>query len=62
MKIFVARLSYKTTTEDLRALYEQFGTVSLCRVIMDHDTYLPIGENYKETFNSYLDSKFRGKK
>ena len=38
MKIFVARLSYKTTTEDLRALYEQFGTVSLCRVIMDHET------------------------
>lgn len=32
------------------------------RVIMDPDTYLPIGENYKETFNSYLDSKFLGKK
>lgn len=32
------------------------------RVIMDPNTYLPIGENYKETFNSYLDSKFLGKK
>ena len=38
MKIFVAKLSPKTTTEDLRALYEQFGQVDLCRVIMDHET------------------------
>ena len=38
MKIFVAKLAFKTTTEDLRALYEQFGTVSMCRVIMDHET------------------------
>ena len=38
MKIFVAKLAFKTTTEDLKALYEQFGTVSMCRVIMDHET------------------------
>ena len=31
------------------------------RVIMDADTYLPIGDNYKEQFNQYLGSKFLGK-
>ena len=31
------------------------------RVIMDTDTYLPIGDMYKEAFQSYLDAKFLGK-
>ena len=31
------------------------------RVIMDADTYLPIGDNYKEAFNEYLNQKFLGK-
>ena len=38
MKIFVAKLAFKTTAEDLRALFEQFGTVESCKVIMDHET------------------------
>ena len=38
MKIFVAKLGFKTTTDDLRQLYEQFGTVESCRVIMDRET------------------------
>ncbi len=31
------------------------------RVIMDSDTYLPIGDMYKEAFQRYLDAKFLGK-
>ena len=31
------------------------------RIIMDADTYLPIGDMYKETFQAYLDAKFLGK-
>ena len=31
------------------------------RVIMDADTYLPIGDNYKDVFNEYLNTKFLGK-
>ena len=31
------------------------------RVIMDKDTYLPIGDLYREAFNAYLNSKFLGK-
>jgi len=31
------------------------------RVIMDADTYLPIGDMYREAFQAYLDTKFLGK-
>ena len=31
------------------------------RVILDADTYLPIGDLYKETFQTYLNTKFLGK-
>ena len=31
------------------------------RVIMDEETYLPIGDNYKEQFTQWLQSKFLGK-
>ena len=31
------------------------------RVIMDANTYLPIGDNYKEAFNDYLNTRFLGK-
>ena len=31
------------------------------RVIMDADTYLPIGDSYKEQFNQYIETKFLGK-
>jgi len=42
---------------NLKAIQE----VNKNRVIMDADTYLPIGDNYKEAFNSYLNTKFLGK-
>lgn len=38
MKIFVAKLAFRTTAEDLRAYFEQFGQVDVCKVIMDHET------------------------
>ena len=31
------------------------------RIILDADTYLPVGDNYKDTFQRYLDTKFLGK-
>ena len=31
------------------------------RVIMDADTYLPIGDLYRDTLNRYIDTKFLGK-
>ncbi|MBQ6082920.1 MAG: RNA-binding protein [Bacteroidales bacterium] len=38
MKIFIAKLSPRTTADDVKRLFERFGTVSSCKVIMDHDT------------------------
>ena len=31
------------------------------RIIMDKETFLPIGDMYKDTFQQYLDTKFLGK-
>ena len=31
------------------------------RIILDADTYLPLGDMYKDTFQRYLDAKFLGK-
>ena len=31
------------------------------RVILDNNTYLPIGDSYREQFNKYLDSNYIGK-
>ncbi len=38
MKIFVAKLGSKTTSDDLKALFEKFGKVNSAKVIMDHET------------------------
>ena len=38
MKIFIAKLSTRTTVDDVKRLFERFGTVSSCKVIMDHET------------------------
>ena len=42
---------------NLRCIQE----VNKNRVIMDKDTYLPIGDMYKDAFQHYLDTKFLGK-
>ena len=39
----------------------KIAEVNKNRVIMDSDTYLPIGDMYKDNFQSYLDAKFLGK-
>ena len=40
---------------------DKIQEVNKNRVIMDSETYLPIGDLYKEAFQSYLDTKFLGK-
>ena len=40
---------------------EKIQEVNKNRVILDQDTYLPIGDNYKDSFNEYLENKFLGK-
>lgn len=38
MNIFVAKLGAKTTSDSLRALFEQYGEVTSSKVIMDRET------------------------
>jgi len=38
MNIFVAKLDFDTTSEDLQAAFEQYGEVDSAKVIMDRDT------------------------
>ena len=40
---------------------DKIQEVNKNRVIMDAETYLPIGDMYKEAFHAYLDTKFLGK-
>ena len=35
MNIFVARLSYQTTEDQIRQLFEEFGTVESAKIIFD---------------------------
>jgi RNA recognition motif-containing protein len=38
MNIFVAKLDFQTTSEDLQSLFEQFGTVDSAKVVFDKET------------------------
>ena len=40
---------------------DKIKEVNKNRVILDADTYLPIGDSYKEQFNQYIETKFLGK-
>lgn len=40
---------------------DKIEEVNKNRVIMDRDTYLPIGDSYKEQFNRYLETRFFGR-
>ena len=38
MNIFVAKLNFDTTEEDLRDLFEEFGAVDTVKIVMNRDT------------------------
>ncbi|MEM8527647.1 MAG: RNA-binding protein [Bacteroidota bacterium] len=51
MNIFVAKLDYDTTSEDLQSAFEQFGEVDSAKVIMDRDTGRSKGFGFVEMPN-----------
>ena len=40
---------------------DKIQEVNKNRIIMDEDTYLPIGDNYREAFNKYLNERMLGR-
>jgi len=69
MNIFVAKLGPETTGEDLRTLFEQFGTVDTAKVIFDHETgnsrgfgfvEMPVEEEGYEAVNALNDTDIHG--
>ncbi len=51
MNIFVAKLSYGTTGDDLQSLFEQYGDVDSAKVIMDRETGRSKGFGFVEMPN-----------
>lgn len=46
--IYCGNLSYDLSEDDLRDAFEQFGSVSSCKLIMDRDTGRPKGFGFVE--------------
>ena len=51
MKIYVGNLAYRTSKEDLREAFEQFGTVNSADVITDRATGRSKGFGFVEMLN-----------
>jgi hypothetical protein len=51
MNIFVAKLNFSTTSEELQSLFEQFGSVDSAKVIVDHETGKSKGFGFVEMSN-----------
>jgi len=52
MNIFVAKLSFDTTSESLKAAFERFGEVSSAQVIMDKESGRSRGFAFVEMNNN----------
>ena len=69
MNIFVAKLNFKTTSEELEETFKQFGEVTSAKVIIDKLTNrskrygfveMPNAPEAKEAINQLNDSEFQG--
>lgn len=71
MNIFVAKLSSATTSDDLAALFNEHGTVSSAKVIMDKETgnskcfgFVEMEDDVEamNAINALDDTEFQGRK
>lgn len=51
MNIFVAKLNFRTESEELKAAFEQYGEVNSAKVIMDRETGRSKGFGFVEMPN-----------
>ena len=56
MKLYVGNLSFSTSEQRLRELFEEFGEVASASLVMDRDTGRPRGFGFVE-FNNDDDAK-----
>lgn len=70
MNIFVAKLNFDTTSDDLRDAFEQFGEVSSAKVIFDRETgrskgfgfvEMPDDNNGREAIANLNDTELDGR-
>ncbi len=70
MNLFVAKLNYQTQEHELQEAFEQFGTVSSAKIVMDRDTGRSKGfgfvemendEEAQEAINQLNESEFDGR-
>jgi RNA recognition motif-containing protein len=51
-KLYVGNLSFNTTEDSLRSLFEKHGTVESARIVNDRDTGRPRGFGFVEMANA----------
>lgn len=51
MNIYVGNLNYEVSSETLKALFEQYGEVADCRIIIDRNTQRSRGFGFVEMAN-----------
>lgn len=70
MNIFVARLNFKTTSEQLQSHFETYGEVSSAKVIFDRETQrskgfgfveMPDGESALRAISALNETEFDGR-
>lgn len=70
MNIFVAKLNYRTTSEELQRQFEAFGEVTSAKVIFDRETQrskgfgfveMPDDEAAREAINALNETEFDGR-
>lgn len=52
MKLYVGNLSFKTTEDQLRQIFSEFGDVASAALVMDRDTGRPRGFGFVEFANA----------
>jgi len=70
MNIFVAKLNFRTTSEELQTQFEQYGEVSSAKVIFDRETQrskgfgfveMPDDEAAEQAIEALNESEFDGR-
>jgi RNA recognition motif-containing protein len=57
MNLFVSNIDYKITEDQLKSLFEEYGTVLKCKILIDLETKRPKGYGFVLMSSSYEGQK-----